>query len=62
MEYFEKKKIIMRNPVPQNLEELWAAVNEEWSKMEPSILINLINSMPKRMQLVIKAKGGHIKY
>lgn len=57
-----KKKIIMRTPVPQNLEELWAVTNEEWSKIDKSILRNLINSIPKRLKLVIKAKGGHIKY
>ena len=36
----------MINPVLQNLEELWAAVNEEWSKIESSVLTNLINNMP----------------
>lgn len=57
-----KKKIIVRNQTPQNLEQLWVAVNEEWSKISPEILENLVASMPKRMQLIIKAKGGHIKY
>ena len=43
-------------------QDLMAALNEEW-KLIPMNKINaLINSMPRRLQAVIKAKGGTTHY
>ena len=47
---------------PQNLEELRQAVKQEWEQIEPSVLENLVDSMPRRMKLVIDTEGDATKY
>ena len=47
---------------PKGVHELWERVAEEWNKITPKICQHLIESMPRRIQAVIKAKGGHTKY
>jgi hypothetical protein len=42
--------------------ELRALVKQAWEAVPQSLLDELIDSMPKRMQAVIDAKGGHTKY
>ena len=42
--------------------ELWERVQVEWDKIEPEVCQILIESMPRRMEAVIKAKGGYTKY
>jgi hypothetical protein len=36
-------------------------VQEEWEKIEPEVCQKLIESMPRRIAAVIKAKGSYIK-
>jgi len=57
-----KDRIQQRKPFPRTVEQLKAALREEWGKLEPDVLINLVNSMPKRVKMVIEARGGHSKY
>ena len=47
---------------PKGVHELWERVVEEWNKIPPETCQNLIESMPRSVQAVIKAKGGHTKY
>ena len=47
---------------PKRVHELWDRVVEEWDNISPETCQNLIENMPRRMQAVIKAKGGHTKY
>ena len=42
--------------------ELWERVEEEWNKIDTAVCQNLIESMPRRIEAVLKAKGGHTKY
>jgi hypothetical protein len=42
--------------------KLWERVVEEWNKILPETCQNLIKSMSRRIQVVIKVKGGHTKY
>src|SRR5882724_10080021 len=42
--------------------ELWDRVVEEWNKIPPEKCHKLIESMPRRIQAVIRAKGGHTDY
>ena len=37
-------------------------VAEEWDKITPETCQRPIESIPRRVQAVIKAKGGHTKY
>lgn len=47
---------------PAGIHELWEQVQVEWEKIPKEVCVNLIESMPRRIQAVIKAKGGHTKY
>jgi transposase len=61
--WVELKKALKKYPRPaKGVHELWERVVEEWNKIPPETCQNLIESMPRRIQAVIKAKGGHIKY
>lgn len=47
---------------PSSLHQIWERLAEEWNKIPPETCQNLIMSMPRRLQAVIKQKGGHTKY
>ena len=47
---------------PSNLNELWVAVQSAWNSMAAHNIKFLINSMPRRCEAVIKAKGGATRY
>jgi transposase len=49
------------NP-PSSIHELWERVQKEWEAIPASVCQNLIESMPRRIQAVLKAKGGYTKY
>ena len=49
------------NP-PRGAHELWDRLVDEWNGIGLEVCQNLIESMPRRIQAVINAKGGHIKY
>ena len=42
--------------------ELWEHIQVEWEKIEVGECQKLIESMPRRIEEVIKAKGGHTSY
>jgi hypothetical protein len=47
---------------PKEMGELWERVDKEWNEIEPEVCQNLIESMPRRVEAVIQAKGGYTKY
>ena len=47
---------------PSGILELWESVEKEWNKIQPEVVQNLIESMPRRVAAVVKAKGGYTKY
>jgi DDE superfamily endonuclease len=47
---------------PHGVHELWDRLVEEWNEIPPEVCQNLIESMPRRIQAAIRAKGGHTKY
>ena len=48
--------------MPTNKNDFFAALKEEWYKIDESYLTQLVNSMPKRINAVIKSKGNPTKY
>ena len=42
--------------------ELWFYMRKVWSSIRPAILHKLVDSMPKRLNEVILARGGPIEY
>ena len=46
----------------KDVEELWEWVEAEWNNIPTDLCQNLVKSMQKHIQALLKAKGGHIKY
>jgi hypothetical protein len=57
-----KRELAKYPRVPTGVWELWQRVVEVWNGIPPEVCQNLIESMPRRLEAVIKAKGGHTKY
>ena len=47
---------------PSGILDLWGRVQEVWNRIKSEECLNLIDSMPRRIQAVIKAKGKWTKY
>ncbi len=52
----------MRVPRPNNADDLKATIKETWALITPEQCHRLIDSMPRRIDAVIQAKGGSTKY
>lgn len=57
-----KRQLAAYESDPKSMHELWERVEAEWNKIPAQVCINLIDSMPRRVAAVYKAKGGHTKY
>jgi DDE superfamily endonuclease len=56
-----ERQIRKREKKPTNKNELWEMQQEEWYKLDPEYIKSFVESMPRRVQCVIKAKGRYIK-
>jgi hypothetical protein len=52
----------LKDRSPKNEQELFITLHNEWQSLDISLLMNLVDSMPKRCQAVIDAKGFATKY
>ena len=57
-----KRQLATYESEPVSVYELWERVEKEWEGNTVEVCTNLIESMPKCIAAVIKAKGGHTKY
>lgn len=57
-----KRQLNKYESPPKGMLELWERVEAEWNKINESVCINLIESMPRRMDAVIKAGGKWVDY
>lgn len=57
-----KVQIGLRENRPTSIHDLWEVVLEEWEKIPLHYIQSLYESMPHRVQAVLKAKGGHTRY
>lgn len=57
-----KRKLGEYKIPPSGILELWTRVEIEWEKIAQAECVRLIESMPNRINLVLKAKGGYTKY
>src|ERR1700722_1537107 len=55
------RRVRTRNPLPTNVDQMWAALWEAWCRIEQAYIDTLYESMPERVQALIKAKGGYPK-
>jgi transposase len=60
--YILKSQIRKRKVQPRNRKELIDVLQEEWRKIDMDKVRNLILSMPRRLEAVIKANGGTTGY
>ena len=57
-----KIRLNMYDTEPKGMLELWERTEVEWNKIPRDVCIGLIESMPKRIAAVLKARGGYTKY
>src|SRR5258708_1735312 len=57
-----KRKHAEYQEPPASIQELWTRVQKEWDDIGEQECRNLIELMPRRVEAVLKAKGGHTKY
>ena len=57
-----KRQLAAYKTEPASIDELWERVQAEWEKIPVQACIDLIESMPRRIAAVLKAKGGYTKY
>lgn len=56
------KRRVGVGPVPASVDALWERLEKEWWATEPNLCRRLIESMPARINAVIKARGGHTRF
>ena len=57
-----KRRLEKYNNLPSNVHELWERTQQEWYNIEPQIIKNLIDSMPRRLKALKRSKGKWTKY
>jgi transposase len=57
-----KRRLAAYETPPNGILQLWERVQVEWDKIESEMCQGLIESMPRRMEALLKAKGGYTKY
>ena len=57
--WISQKRNVNKSVSTEDLENL---VRDAWVSMNPAHLRSLVESMPRRVEAVISAKGGHTKY
>ncbi len=56
------RQVRQRYPPPQNVAQLRQALMEEWDNVPQRQINTLLNSMPRRINAVMAANGGHTRY
>ena len=57
-----ERRLLARPSHPTSVSDLINALLEEWSKIPINTLVNLVESLPRRVEAVIAAKGGPTSY
>ena len=56
------RRIKSRDPPPQNLHQLEAALHEEWRQLPMQRFQRLVRGMRRRLEAVIQVRGGSTRY
>lgn len=57
-----KRRLNAYETQPKGMHELWERIEKQWSEIGKEECLTLIESMPRRIEAVLKAKGGYTKY
>ena len=57
-----KRRLAEYSEPPKGILEFWEHIQVEWDKIEVAQCQELIESMPRRIREVIRAKGGYTSY
>ena len=57
-----KSKLNQYHERPDGMLTLWSRISEEWERITRADCLAVIDSMPRRILALKKAKGGYIKY
>jgi hypothetical protein len=57
-----ERTIRTHNPAPTNTRELWAAIQTAWLNVSPEVFRPLVESMPRRVAALCRARRGHTRY
>ncbi len=57
-----ERKVKLRGERPRKCQELLEILEKEWRAIPQKTLAKLVESMPRRIEAVLAAKGGHTKY
>jgi hypothetical protein len=56
------RRVQARDPPVQNLAQLEAALHEEWQQLPLDRIRRFTSSMSRRIQAVIRVRGGYTQY
>ena len=59
---YVKIKLALNLSQPKNADDMWTKFEQVWNAIPTNFCEKLIDSMPKRVKALIKARGGHTKY
>ena len=59
---YVKRQLAKYPTPPKGIQELWDRIQLVWNNIDPAVCQKLIESMPRRIEAVLKAKGGHTRY
>ena len=51
-----------KRPVPQNADELFGILTEEWDRIPDTVVLAHTSSMRRRVDRLWRVQGGHTKY
>ena len=56
------KRRVRAEPAPATVDQLWERLEKAWWAIDPATCRRLVESMPRRVAEVIKARGGNLRY
>ncbi len=57
-----KERIRRRPDRPRTVAQLRAVIHEEWVRIHPEEVQRVVDTMPDRIDCVVRANGGHTRY
>ncbi|GFX51986.1 transposable element tcb2 transposase [Trichonephila clavipes] len=57
-----QRAVQKRSSSPLTPTDLWTALQDSWCQLPPALLQTLIESMPRRVAGLLRARGGLIRY